>query len=191
MGRFPRPEAGGARKRCDARDRIADEEGGAGEAGIGHEEAVPPQREDGGDVADLPWPLPLRGEDPVPLAVGAERDQFGVPHVVDDRAAVGEEAAGADALEVVVASVGAVPVAGLGGEAEGGGGRWGVVVGDDADAEAVGGAGWGGGGGGVGGAGDGRRQAGEEQDKAVAGAGWQVQAPLTRFNCPGVSPLIR
>ena len=130
-------KAGAAREGRDARDRIADEEGRAGEAGVGDQDAVPLKREYGGDEADFPWSLPLGGEDFVRLAVGPEHDQFGVPRVVDDRAAVRQEATDADLLEGIVARVGAVAVAGLCGEPEGGGGGWGALVRDDPHARAV------------------------------------------------------
>ena len=76
-------------------------------------------------------------------AVWAERDQFDVPPVVDDRAAVRQKTADAALLERIVTRIGAVAVTGFGGEMEGGGGDRGVVVGDDADADAVGNQGWG------------------------------------------------
>ena len=97
----------------------AGEESRAAEVGVSHQDAVLPQREHGPDVAHFPWSLALRGEHLVRRAVGAEHDQFDVPLVVYDRAAVRKEATGAGPLEGIVTLVGAVAVAGLGRKGEG------------------------------------------------------------------------
>ena len=121
----------------DARDRTAGEESDAAQARVSHQDAVLPQREHGVDVHDFARSLSLPGKHIVRRAIRAQDDQFAVPVVRDDGAAVREEAADVDSPESVVARVGAVSVPWLCGEAEGGGGGWRPLIRDNPYARAV------------------------------------------------------